>query len=59
MDTSTAAGIRSDFKNKVRYGTDPAYPGFVVRLEPDGRRTVGQLVKGKFEALQRAVTDHV
>ena len=51
--------MRSDFKNKVRYGTDPAYPGFVVRLEPDGRRTVGQLVKGKFEALQRAVTDHV
>jgi hypothetical protein len=59
MDTSAAARVRSDFKNKVRYGTDPAYPGFVVRLEPDGRRTVGQFVKGKFEALQRAVADHV
>jgi hypothetical protein len=57
MDTSAAARVRSDFKGKVRYGTDPAYPGLVVRLEPDGHRTVGQLVKGRFEALHQAVAD--
>jgi hypothetical protein len=58
MDASAAAHVRNDFKGKVRYGTDPAYPGFLVRLEPDGRRTVGQLVKDRFEPLQQAAAEH-
>ena len=58
MDANAAAGVRNSFKGKVRYGADPAHPGFFVRVEPDGRRTVGRLVDGKFEALTQAVADH-
>jgi hypothetical protein len=58
MAASASAQVRSNFKGKVRYSTDPAYPGSVVRVEPDGRRTVGELVDGKFEVLKQAVADH-
>jgi hypothetical protein len=58
MHASAAAGVRNSFKGKVRYGAEPARPGFFIRIEPDGRRTVGRLVDGKFEALTQAVADH-
>lgn len=44
---------RSDDRNVVqrhlralggpRYGTDPKHPGLLVRIEPDGKRTLGRL----------------
>jgi len=37
----------------ARYGTDPALPGLVVRVDADGRRTLGKLVKRRFVPLDR------
>lgn len=48
-DTSRRKVTRG-FAGSVRYGTDPDRPGFVIRLEPDGTRTLGRLVQGRFEA---------
>lgn len=31
-----------------RYGTDPAYPGRIIRIDPDGTRTVGSFVNRRF-----------
>jgi len=33
---------------KTRYGTDPAFPGCVVQVQPDGTRTAGHLVNRRF-----------
>lgn len=57
LAASDSARVRSSFKGKIRYGTDPAHPGLLVRVDADGRRSVGQLVNGRFEALKQAVTD--
>ena len=37
---------------RPRYGTDPAFPGFLVRVEPDGRRTPGRFVNRRFIPLE-------
>jgi hypothetical protein len=37
----------------ARYGTDPAHPGLVVRVDADGRRTLGKLIKRLFVPLDR------
>ncbi len=37
--------------DKPRYGSDPAFPGFLVRFEPDGRRIPGHMVQRKFVPL--------
>jgi hypothetical protein len=34
----------------ARYGTDPAYPGAIVRIDPDGTRTPGRFVRREFRA---------
>ena len=35
----------------ARYGSDPAFPGYLVRYEPDGRRIPGHMVQRKFVPL--------
>ena len=62
LEALTAALVRDarrgkvirGFAGRVRYGTDPDLPGFVIRLGPDGARTVGRLVKGRFETVNTA-----
>ncbi len=41
----------AELASRVRYGTDPAFPGYVVRDEPDGRRTPGRYVNREFQPL--------
>lgn len=36
---------------RFHYGTDPALPGCLVRISPDGTRTPGHLVKRQFVPL--------
>jgi hypothetical protein len=48
--------VTRGFAGRVRYGTDPDRPGIVIRLEPDGTRTVGRLINGRFEA-EHTTTD--
>jgi hypothetical protein len=55
MSVDARATVAQKFKGKVRYGTDPAFPGCVVRLEPDGRRTPGHLVGREFQPLTAAI----
>lgn len=38
--------------HRVRYGTDPAMPGYVIRIDAAGRRTVGRLVERRFVPLE-------
>ena len=35
-----------------RYGTDPAFPGLLVRVDPDGKRTPGRFVNRRFVPLE-------
>ena len=35
-------------RGKPVYGTDPAYPGMVVRIDPDGTRTPGHFENRRF-----------
>jgi hypothetical protein len=39
-----AIGIR----DAVRYETDPALPGLLIQIQPDGTRTAGRLVNRQF-----------
>lgn len=41
-------------KGNPVYGVDPAAPGFITRYEPDGRKTPGHMVNGKFVAAGKA-----
>jgi hypothetical protein len=44
-----------ELANRATYGTDSAFPGWLVRFEPDGSCTPGRLVNREFvpaEALQ-------
>jgi hypothetical protein len=41
---------------KTIYGTDPAFPGCLIRLTPDGVLTPGHLVKRKFIPLLETST---
>jgi hypothetical protein len=36
---------------QTRYGADPAFPGYLVRIAPDGELTPGRLVNRRFIAL--------
>jgi hypothetical protein len=54
MSADARATVAREFQGKVRYGTDPAFPGCIVRLEPDGRRTPGRLVGREFQPLPTA-----
>jgi hypothetical protein len=40
--------------HRVRYATAPALPGYVVRVDADGRRTIGRLVERRFVAIDAA-----
>jgi len=54
LGTLGSSGDRREVKAAVRasgkaiYGTDPEHPGWVIREEPDGSRTLGRLVNRKF-----------
>jgi hypothetical protein len=41
-------------KHSTRYGTDPALPGCIVRVDAQGRRTIGRFVNRRFVPLDRA-----
>lgn len=48
-DARTA--FAAELAGRVRYGTDPAFPGYLVRDEPDGNRTPGRYVGRQFRPL--------
>ena len=58
---SRRSKVTRGFAGRVRYGTDPDLPGFVIRLGPDGTRSVGRLVEGRFKAVgtATATSSHV
>jgi hypothetical protein len=37
-------------QGQTLYGKNPAYPEYLERITPDGRRTLGHLNNGEFEA---------
>lgn len=39
--------------DRVRYGTDPDFPGCIVRVAPDGTRTPGHMLERRFVPLGR------
>jgi hypothetical protein len=45
---SDALATRIATASKTRYGTDPAFPGFLVRIEADGTKTPGRFVGRTF-----------
>jgi hypothetical protein len=45
------AAFAAELAGRVRYGTDPAFPGYLVRDEPDGTRTPGRYVNRSFQPL--------
>lgn len=47
LDRSTAAERIRKSRRPI-YGTDPAFPGMVVRIEPDGVRTPGRFENRRF-----------
>jgi hypothetical protein len=55
LSADARATVARSFQGKVRYGSDPAFPGCIVRLEPDGRRTPGRLVGREFHPLTVAI----
>jgi len=55
LGADARAHVVKNFTGKIRYGTDPAFPGCIVRLEPDGRRTPGRLVGREFRPLIAAI----
>lgn len=51
-------GTMLGHSHRVRYGTDPALPGCIVRVDAEGRRTLGKLVNRRFVPLdQEAAAD--
>ncbi len=51
LQPAARAEFAAVLSNRYRYGTDPAFPGYVVRDDPDGGRTPGRFVKRRFEPL--------
>lgn len=45
---SAAIAARIATLSSVRYGADPVYPGFLVRVEADGTKTPGRFVGRTF-----------
>lgn len=45
---SSRAAFATELASRATYGTDPAFPGWLVRFEPDGRCTPGRLVDREF-----------
>lgn len=37
-------------KGNPVYGVDPKHPGLITRYDPDGRKTLGRIVNGRFVA---------
>jgi hypothetical protein len=55
MSKNSRDAFANELANRATYGTDPAFPGWLVRVEPDGTCTPGRLVNREFvpaEALQ-------
>lgn len=55
LSVDARARVARDQEGKIRYGTDPAFPGCIVRLELDGRRTPGRVVGREFQPLIAAI----
>jgi hypothetical protein len=51
LRSAAREAFAAELAGRVRYGTDPAFPGYVVRDEPDGRRTPGRYVNREFQPL--------
>jgi hypothetical protein len=53
LDSSSHIGLaeRVAPNDRPRYGSDPAFPGLVVRVDPDGTRTPGRFVDRQFVPL--------
>jgi hypothetical protein len=53
LDTSSHIGLaeRVAASDRSKYGSDPAFPGLVVRVDPDGTRTPGRFVDRRFVPL--------
>jgi hypothetical protein len=53
LDTSSRTGLTERVvpSDQPKYGPDPAFPGLVVRVDPDGTRTPGRFVNRWFVPL--------
>jgi hypothetical protein len=52
MQPASRQELADALAQRVRYGTDPAFPGYVVRDEPGGQRTPGRFVNREFRPLR-------
>jgi len=63
LEHVAASSDRTDVIDAVRkggqpvFGTDPAFPGMTVRLDPDGTRTPGRLMDRRFVAANAPATN--
>jgi hypothetical protein len=54
LEPASRAALADDLGRRYRYGTDSAFPGYVVRDDPDGQRVPGRFIDRTFQPL---VTD--
>jgi hypothetical protein len=45
-----------ELERRIVYGTDPAFPGWLVRIDANGRRTPGRLVNREFVPAEALLT---
>ena len=59
LDNSKTAGLSQALKASGRaiYATDPALPGFLVRTNPDGSKSVGRMVNRRFVETPEALLE--
>lgn len=51
LQPASRQALAGDLAQRYRYGTDAAFPGYVVRDDPNGTRTPGRFVDRKFQPL--------
>ncbi len=51
LQPAAREALANDLAHHYRYGTDAAFPGYVVRDDPNGMRTPGRFVDRKFQPL--------
>ena len=50
--------LAASLRTQPGYGTDPAFPGWLVRFEPDGRKAPGRLEARRFVPLEPVPRGH-
>lgn len=53
-DAGNVGRTREPLDGRPRYGIDPPFPGFLVRIDPDGKRMPGRFVNRRFVPINAA-----